>query len=89
MAPMTRPSGSRSAEAFSVGPHAVDSEVMVSPGQNHSSHLIATLPAAQKAEATADVLRWAGVSSSAQQQAKALVSPQVTEDPILDEHPRL
>lgn len=77
------------AEAFSVGPHAVDSKVLVSPGQNHSSHLIATLPAAQKAEATADVLRWAGVSSSAQQQAKALVSPQVTEDPILAEHPRL
>lgn len=75
------------AEAFSVGPHARDSKVMVSPGQDHSSHLIATLPAAQKAEATADLLRWAGVSASAQ--AKALVSPPVTEDPILAQHPRL
>ena len=72
-----------------VGPHARDSKVYVSPGQNHSSHLIATLPAAQKAEVTADVLRWAGVSSSAQQQAKDLVGPQVTEDPILAQHPRL
>jgi hypothetical protein len=75
------------AEPFSVGPHARDSKVMVSPGQNHSSHLIATLPAAQQAEATADVLRWAGVSSS--QQARTLVGPQVTEDPILAQHPRL
>jgi hypothetical protein len=47
------------------------------------------LPAALKAEATADVLRWAGVSASAQQQAKALVGPQFAEDPILAEHPRL
>jgi hypothetical protein len=76
------------AEAFHVGPHARDSKVYVSPGQDHSSHLIATLPAAQKAQVTADLLRWAGVSAPAAQ-AKALVGPTVTEDPILIRHPRL
>jgi hypothetical protein len=74
------------AEPFRVGPGARDSKVFVSPGLNHSGRLIATLPAAQKAEATADVLRWAGVSG---QQAKTLVSPQVTEDPMLAQHPHL
>jgi hypothetical protein len=39
-----------------------------------------------KAEATADVLRWAGVP---QQQAKTLLSPQVTEDPMLAKRPPL
>ena len=67
------------AEPFSVGAGSTDSKVYVSPGQNHSSHLIATLPAAEKAKVTADLLRWAGVS----QQAKTLTSPQVTEDPML------
>jgi hypothetical protein len=76
------------AEAFRVGPGARDSKVYVSPGQNHSSHLIATLPAAQKAEVTADLLRWAGVKATPQQ-AKSLVSPLVTEDPVLAQHPRL
>jgi len=74
------------AEPFRVGPHARDSKVFVSPGLNHSGRLIATLPAAQKAEATADVRRWAGVSD---QQAKTLVSPPVTEDPFLVRHPHL
>jgi hypothetical protein len=74
------------AEPFRVGPGARDSKVFVSPGLNHSGRLIATLPAAQKAEATADVLRWAGVSG---QQAKTLLSPQVTEDPMLAQHPHL
>ena len=73
------------AEPFSVGAGSVDSKVFVSPGQNHSSHLIATLPDAQKAEATADLLRWAGVSSP----SKTLLSPQVTEDPVLAQHPKL
>ncbi|MDN3357466.1 S28 family serine protease [Actinomadura sp. DC4] len=74
------------AEPFRVGPHARDSKVFVSPGLNHSGRLIATLPAAQKAEATADVLRWAGVSAP---QNKTLLGPQVTEDPALAQHPRL
>jgi PS-10 peptidase S37 len=77
------------AEAFRVGPGARDSKVYVSPGQNHSSHLIATLPAAQKAEVTADLLRWAGVKATPAQQAKSLVGPLVTEDPVLAQHPRL
>jgi hypothetical protein len=75
------------AEPFRVGPGARDSKVFVAPGMYHSGRLIDKLPAAQKAEATADVLRWAGVS--APQQAKTLLSPQVTEDPSLAEHPRL
>jgi hypothetical protein len=74
------------AEPFRVGPHARDSKVFVSPGLNHSGRLIATLPAAQKAEATADVRRWAGVSD---QQVKTLVSPPVTEDPFLVQRPHL
>jgi hypothetical protein len=76
------------AEPFRLGPGSRDSKVFVSPGLNHSGRLIATLPAAQKAEATADLLRWAGVSTP-QQQAKSLLSPQVAEDPILAQHPRL
>jgi hypothetical protein len=75
------------AEPFRVGPGARDSKVMVSPGLNHSGRLIATLPAAQKAEAIADVRRWAGLPSG--QQAKMPVGPQVAEDPMLAEHPRL
>jgi hypothetical protein len=73
------------AEAFRVGAGSTDSKVYVSPGQNHSSHLIATLPDAQKAQVTADLLRWAGVS----QQAKSLTSPQVTQDPMLAQRPPL
>ncbi|MEV5711339.1 S28 family serine protease [Actinoallomurus sp. NPDC052274] len=76
------------AEPFRVGPGSRDSAVYVAPGQNHSGRLIAKLPDAQRARATADLLRWAGVSPS--QQARTLsVPPQVAEDPSLVQHPPL
>jgi hypothetical protein len=73
------------AEPFVVGSGSVDSKVYVAPGMNHSSHLIATLPDAQRAQVTADLLRWAGVS----QQAKTLTTPRVTQDPMLAQRPPL
>ncbi len=76
------------AEAFSVGAGSTDSKVYVSPGLNHSSHLIVTLPADQKAKVTADLLRWAGVSAPSAPM-KALLTSQVTEDPFLAQHPHL
>jgi hypothetical protein len=45
------------AEPFRLGPGSRDSEVYVAPGMDHSSHLIVALPAAQRAKATADLLR--------------------------------
>ncbi|MEV0406675.1 S28 family serine protease [Actinoallomurus sp. NPDC050550] len=74
------------AEPFRVGPGSRDSAVYVAPGMNHSAHLIAALPDAQRARVTADLLRWAGVSSA---QAKALSVPQVAEDPMLAQRPPL
>jgi hypothetical protein len=75
------------AEPFRVGPGSRDSAVYVAPGMNHSGRLIAKLPDAQRARATADLLRWAGVSSS--QQARTLSVPQVGEDPSLAQRPPL
>ncbi|GAA4614507.1 S28 family serine protease [Actinoallomurus liliacearum] len=76
------------AEPFRVGPGSRDSAVYVAPGQNHSGRLIAKLPDAQRARATADLLRWAGVSPS--QQARTLsIPPQVAEDPSLAQRPPL
>jgi hypothetical protein len=74
------------AKPFRVGPGSRDSAVYVAPGMNHSAHLIAALPAAQRARVTADLLRWAGVSPA---QAKTLSVPQVGEDPMLAQRPPL
>ncbi|GAA1547570.1 S28 family serine protease [Actinomadura kijaniata] len=49
------------AEPFRLGRGSRDSYVYTSPGQNHSGRLIGTLPDAQRAKATADLLRWAAV----------------------------
>ncbi|MFI6521261.1 S28 family serine protease [Spirillospora sp. NPDC050679] len=50
------------AEPFRLGKGSRDSAVYVAPGQNHSGRLIAKLPDQQRAKATADLLRWAGVT---------------------------
>ncbi|GAA4631974.1 S28 family serine protease [Actinoallomurus vinaceus] len=74
------------AEPFRVGPGSRDSAVYVAPGMNHSGRLLAKLPDAQRARATADLLRWAGVSPA---QARTLSVPQVAEDPMLAQRPPL
>ncbi|MBO2445774.1 aminopeptidase [Actinomadura barringtoniae] len=52
-------------ERFRLGKGSRDSYVYTAPGMNHSGRLIAALPAAQRAKATADLLRWANVTAPA------------------------
>jgi hypothetical protein len=73
------------AEPFRVGPGSRDSAVYVAPGMNHSGRLIAKLSDDQRAKATSALLRWAGVS----QEARSLVGPPISEDPMLAQRPPL
>ncbi|CAM5431504.1 S28 family serine protease [Streptomyces aurantiogriseus] len=59
------------AEPFRLGKGAKDSYVFTAPGMNHGAN-VAGLVTDEKALATARILEWAGVSSSAVAQAKPL-----------------
>lgn len=73
------------AEPFHVGKHSDDAHVYVAPGQNHGAD-IASLEAAERKAATADLLRWAGVEDEAAVTGapKRLTRPDAT----LDAQPR-
>ncbi|WP_242614274.1 S28 family serine protease [Actinomadura roseirufa] len=73
-------------ERFRLGKGSRDSAVYTAPGMNHSGRLIAKLPDAQRAKATADLLRWANVQPG----APSLKAPSVTaDDPLLLQRPPL
>ncbi|MFC0038704.1 S28 family serine protease [Actinomadura rayongensis] len=73
------------AEPFELGAGSRDSAVYVAPGMNHSGRLIAKLPADQRAAATEDVRRWAGLGPAPSMLARTVPA----EDPVLLERPRL
>ncbi|MDT3399326.1 S28 family serine protease [Streptomyces sp. B1866] len=71
------------AEPFRLGRGAEDSDVFTVPGGNHGSN-ISQLSADEKAEATADVLRWAGVEPAAVREGDAVARPLAAYDARLD-----
>ncbi|TDD73557.1 aminopeptidase [Actinomadura rubrisoli] len=71
-------------ERFRLGKGSRDSAVYTAPGMNHSGRLITKLPDDQKAKATADLLRWAGVQPG----ARSLTTP-VADDPLQLQRPPL
>ncbi|MFE7132352.1 S28 family serine protease [Streptomyces sp. NPDC057638] len=60
-----------SSEPFRVGKGNRDSHVYVAPGANHGAN-VAGLAAADRAAATASILKWAGVAPAAVKKAKPL-----------------
>ncbi|MGW7467784.1 S28 family serine protease [Streptomyces xantholiticus] len=71
------------AEPFRVGRHTRDSHVYTAPGANHGAN-VAGLVADEKAEATAAILRWAGVAPAAVQEDPAKARPLAKADAKLD-----
>ncbi|MFJ4472386.1 S28 family serine protease [Streptomyces sp. NPDC089424] len=71
------------AERFRLGKGAHDSYVFTAPGANHGAN-VAGLRAEQKALATAKILRWAGVASTAVAADPAAAKPLATYDARLD-----
>ncbi|GGW29094.1 S28 family serine protease [Streptomyces xantholiticus] len=71
------------AEPFRVGKHTRDSHVYTAPGANHGAN-VAGLVAEEKAEATAAILRWAGVAPAAVQEDPAKARPLAKADAKLD-----
>lgn len=72
-----------SAEPFRLGKGARDSYVYTAPGANHGAE-VAQLPAAQRAAATASILKWAGVAPPAVQKDPAKAQPLAKADATLD-----
>ncbi|GAA3210728.1 S28 family serine protease [Actinocorallia longicatena] len=72
-----------SAEPFRLGAGSRDSAVYVAPGMNHGAS-IGDLRPKQRARATADLLRWAGVTAPPQR-----LPGETAADPLADTHPRL
>ncbi|WP_210591306.1 S28 family serine protease [Streptomyces sp. GESEQ-35] len=71
------------AEQFRLGKGAKDSYVFTAPGLNHGAN-VAGLVADEKALATAKILKWAGVASSAVQSDPAAAKPLAKFDSKLD-----
>lgn len=71
------------AEPFRVGNGAKDSYVMTAPGMNHGANVAGLVPE-QKTLATARILDWAGVASSAVQADPAAAKPLAKFDAKLD-----
>lgn len=71
------------AEPFRVGKGTRDSHVYTAPGANHGAN-VAGLVAHEKAEATAAILRWAGVAPASVQQDPAKARPLAKADAKLD-----
>ncbi|MFF3289669.1 S28 family serine protease [Streptomyces sp. NPDC003023] len=71
------------AEPFRVGKYTRDSHVYTAPGANHGAN-VAGLVADEKAEATAAILRWAGVAPAAVQEDPAKARPLAKADAKLD-----
>ncbi|NUW02824.1 aminopeptidase, partial [Streptomyces sp. CAI 127] len=73
-----------SAEPFRLGRGAKDSAVYTVPGGNHGAR-VSGLPEAQRAKATADILRWAGVAPAAVENDPAKAKPLAKFDTRLDQ----
>ncbi|MEW2632120.1 S28 family serine protease [Streptomyces sp. NPDC048389] len=71
------------AEPFRVGKYTRDSHVYTAPGANHGAN-VAGLVADQKAEATAAILRWAGVAPATVQEDPSKARPLAKADARLD-----
>jgi hypothetical protein len=71
------------AEPFRVGKYTRDSHVYTAPGANHGAN-VAGLVTDQKAEATAAILRWAGVTPAAVQEDPSKARPLAKADAKLD-----
>jgi hypothetical protein len=72
------------AEPFRLGKGSRDSYVFWAPGANHGAN-IAKLTDDDKAEATAEVLEWAGVAPAAVQADPGMAKPLTTYNAKLDE----
>ncbi|GGZ57492.1 tripeptidyl aminopeptidase [Streptomyces inusitatus] len=72
-----------SAEPFRLGKGSRDSYVYTVPGANHGAN-VAGLPAAEKAAATASILKWAGVAPAAVQKSETKAKPLARFDAKLD-----
>lgn len=72
-----------SAEPFRVGKGAKDSYVFTAPGMNHGANVAGLVPE-QKALATARILEWAGVASTAVRSNPSVAKPLATYDAQLD-----
>jgi len=71
------------AEQFRLGKGAKDSYVFTAPGLNHGANVAALVPE-QKDLATARILKWAGVASTAVQSNPSAAKPLATYDARLD-----
>lgn len=78
------------AEPFELGSGTRDSYWYEIAGQNHNGRLIGVLPEAQKRQATAALLRWAGQSTALATQARPFApSPLDNFDELRTDRPRL